>query len=178
VLAHHQQRRDRGEERDRVQGEGPAGAERAEQHTAEGRADQAAQLERRRDHADRVPDPVLADQFGDERLPRRIVDSRGEPEEQRHHVDLPDLHLAGESQYGEDCGRCAHRRLGDQQDLPLREAVRDHPAVQAQQEGGEELQRGGDADGGGAAGDGEHQPVLGDALDPAAGRADQQSADQ
>ncbi len=82
---------------------------------------------------------------------------------------------------GQDAERSRTERqpaLGDLEDEPLVEAVGDQAAVRGQDQHGQELQGGGDADGDArAAGQLEHQPVLGHPLHPGADVGDEGSGD-
>ena len=110
--------------------------------------------------------PTISD---DERLPGGVVEDGDQAEDEGDQVDVPDLHMAAEGEHGEGEAGQAHGGLGEQQQLALGEAVGDDAAVEPEEQHRQELQRGGDADRGGGAGEAEHQPVLGDALHPGAG---------
>ncbi len=166
---HHQQPGERGDEGQPVEQERPAAAEGGDQHTGDGGPDQPGGLEVGGVEADGVAQLVRADHLGDEGLPGRVVEDGDQAEDEGDQVDVPDLHMAAQREHGEGEAGEAHRGLGDQQQRALGEAVGDDAAVEPEEQHRQELQRGGDADGGGGAGEAEHQPVLGDALHPGTG---------
>ena len=133
-----------------------------------GGAEQAAEMPDRRVHADRVAEVTLADHLVDEDLLGGLVHDIHEAQEARGEVHLPDLHGPGEHEHSQHGGEHRHRGLSRQQHEPFRATVRDETTDQSEQQSGQGLQRGGDADGCGAAGESEDQPVLGDALHPTA----------
>ena len=115
----------------------------------------------------------LVDHLGDERLAGRGVEGRADAEDERQQVDVPDLDDAGHGDQAEHQRGAGHHRLGDLEQPALGEAVGDHAGVRREQQHGQELEAGGDAERrAAAAGELEHQPVLGDALHPGAGVAD------
>lgn len=134
----------------------------------DGGPDQPRGLEVGGVQADRVAQLVLADHFGDEGLPGGVVEDGDQAEDEGDQVDVPDLHVPAQREPGEGQAGEAHGGLGEQQQLALGEAVGDDTAVEPEEQHRQELQRGGDADRGGRAGEAEHQPVLGDALHPGA----------
>ncbi len=81
---------------------------------------------------------------------------------------MPRLDQPGHREQAEHGGRRPHRRLRDRQDAALRVAVGDDAGERREQEDREELQAGREAEGAGAAGEREDEPVLGDALHPRA----------
>ena len=142
------------------------GADGGEQDPGDRRTDQAAELEDRGVHADRVPQVARAHELVDEDLAGRLVQHGDQAQDQGDHVDVPDLDPLAERQHGEDRRQHRGHGLAQHEDLPLREAVRHHAGPRAEEQRGKELQRHGDADGGDGTGELEHQPVLGDPLHP------------
>jgi hypothetical protein len=78
---------------------------------------------------------------------------------------VPQLDRAGQVEHCQHEGEHGHRGLRAEQQPALVVAVGQHPAVEAEQQHRQELQAGGDAERDArAAGQVEHQPVLGDPL--------------
>jgi len=73
----------------------------ADEHAADGRADQCGQLEHRRVDTDRVAQLIRFDQFGDERLPGGIVNRGNESETERDDIDVPWLYLVAQREISE-----------------------------------------------------------------------------
>ena len=111
---------------------------------------------------DRVGQPLRADQFGDEGLPRRQVERRADAEEEGEHVHVPGDGRASDRQDAER-GRAERQpALGELENQTLVEPVGDEAAVRRQGQHGQELQGRGDADGDArTAGQLQDQPVLG-----------------
>ena len=86
---------------------------------------------------------------------------------------MPDLDPLAQGQHGKDRGQDGGHRLAQHEDLPLRETVRHHAGPRAEEQGRQELQGHGDADGGDGTGELEHQPVLGDPLHPERNHGDE-----
>src|SRR5512133_3846022 len=114
--------------------------------------------------------------FGHEALSRWIVERRAQSERERDHVDLRCRRDARYRQYSEYRGAQRQPGLSDLENLPLVEAIRDHPPVRGQEKHRQELQSRGDPDcEGRPAGKLEHQPVLRNALHPGADVGDERS---
>ena len=97
------------------------------------------------------------------------------PNTKAMHVDVPRATDSGDGEHAEQGGGGAHGHLGDDEDAPLRVAVGETPGDGRQQHDRQELEPGGDAEGAGAAGEREHEPVLGDALHPRADVGDERA---
>ena len=74
------------------------------------------------------------------------------PSSEGQHVDVPDLHDAGDVEHAEDDTDGRHEALGDDQDLALRVAVGERPGERGEHQHRQELQAGGDAERDAAAG--------------------------
>ena len=90
------------------------------------------------------------------------------PKTKAMHVDVPRLGDAGDGEDAEHRGGRRHDDLRHHHHRALGEAIGDHAGDRREQQDRQELQPGRQAEGAGAAGEGEHEPVLGDALHPRA----------
>ena len=149
------------------------GAEQGDDPAGHRRADHPAEVERRRVEGDGVGERLAADHLVDERLAGRRVERRGGAEGEGDDVDVPRLDDTGDGEDAEECGSRRHGDLRHHHHRALGEAVGDHPGDRREQQDRQELQAGRQAEGAGAAGEGEDEPVLGDALHPGPGVGDQ-----
>ena len=142
-----QERGEDGDEAQAVQEEGRRHAESGDEQPGHGGPDDARPIEHERVEGDGIGEVGLADEIGDIGLTRGDVDRAAQPVDQREdgHVPVPDL--PGPDEQGQRERLHHHRRLGQQDDPPLREAVAHGAADGRQDEDGGELQRG-------------HQPEL------------------
>ena len=151
---------------------GPA-AHRADHQAGQAGAEDPGEVEGRRVEADGVGDLVLVDHLGDERLAGRGVEGRADAEDEGQHVDVPHLDDTRHGDHAQDQRGGRHRQLRELEQAPLGEPVGDDAGVRREQQHGQELQAGGDAESRAAAvGELQHQPVLGDTLHPGTGVAD------
>ena len=162
-----------------VDQEGPAGADRGDDHAGDGRADHPRGVERGRVERHRIVQVVIADQFRDEGLTHRRIERRRAAEQEGEDVDVPELDDAGDGEDPQRQGESAHRRLRGDQELALIEMVGGEARPWQQQQLRPELQRHDQADGRSVVmGElGEHQPVLGRPLHPGADIGDEGAGD-
>ncbi len=111
------QRAEHGHERKRVDQEDPPGAHGGDEHTGDGRPDQARGVERGGIQRHRVREVVFPDQLRDESLARGRIERRGaaQPERKRVHVPQPDQ--PGDREDAQAEGEQPHRRLRGEQEL-------------------------------------------------------------
>ncbi len=164
-----------GAERGAVDQEGPAGPERGDDETGDRGADHPRRVERGRVQRDRVRKVLIAHQFPNESLARRGVERRRRAEQEGEHIDVPELHEAGDGEKPERRRERPHRRLRGHEELALIQAVGGRSRPRQEQQLRPELQRHHRADRRGAVmGEpGEHQPGLRRALHPGADIGDE-----
>src|SRR6476469_618676 len=102
----------------------------------------------------------------------------GTHERRSEDIDVPGLDRSGEGQNGEQGGHHGHAGLGGLEDATLVEAVGEHPRVEPEEQGRQELEGGRETDGSRAVGQRQDQPVLGDALDPGPRSADEETGQE
>ena len=85
-------------------------------------------------------------QLGDEGLAHRRIERRAAAEQEGEHIDVPELHHAGDGQKPEPQRERAHRGLRRHQQLALIEMIGRKAGPRHQQELRSELQRHHDAD--------------------------------
>ncbi len=141
-------------------------------HAGDRRAGDPRRVHQDAVEADRVDDPVGADDLDHERLPGGIVDREHEAAESDHREHHPRLDGAEGGQGEEQHRGDRHSGLGDDQELALVEAVGERAAEGTEEEDPRELQGGGEADGEAGARQSEDEPELGDDLHPVAGQGD------
>ena len=112
-----------GAERGAVDQEGPAGPERGDDEPGDRGADHPRRVERGRVQRDGVRQVLIADQFADEGLARRGVERRRRAEQEGEHIDVPELHEAGDGEKPERRRERPHRRLRGHEELALIQAV-------------------------------------------------------
>ncbi len=157
-------------EHDHPAGGRHAAAEEADQQTGEGRTGDARGVERRGVEADGVAEVLGTDHLAHEALAGRGVEGRADPEDEGEHVDVPDLDGAGDREGTQQERGEGHHGLGDHQQALLGEAVGDQAGVRREEQRGQELEPGRDAERRAVVGGEQHdQPVLGHALHPGAG---------
>jgi len=117
----------------------------------------------------------IADQFRDESLAHRRIESSGAAEQESEDADVPELDGPGDGQDPKDQGETSHRRLGGDEELALVEMVGGEAGPGQQQELRPELQGHHQADRRSVViGElGEHQPVLPGPLYPGADVGDE-----
>jgi hypothetical protein len=123
--------------------------------------------------ADRVDQPLGADQLDHEALPGRVVDGEHGAAGEGGDVDHRRRHHPGGGDREQPDRRQRHQHLGGDQQPPLRDAVGEQPAPGAEEQHRQELQRGDEADSDARAGQAEDQPDSGDHLHPVARERDQ-----
>ncbi len=117
---------------------------------------------------------IKTSDLGHEALSCRIVERGTQSEGKCDHIDLLGGRDASYRQHAQRRGAERQPRLGDFENLPLVEAIRDQAAVRGQQQHRQELQARGDAyRERRTAGELEHQPVLGHPLHPGADVGDE-----
>ena len=142
------------------------GSEEGDDATGYRRSDHAAEVERRRVEGHRVGERVAADHLVDERLAGRGVERCGGAEGEGDGVHMPGLGDSGDRQDTEKGGSRRHGDLRHHHHRSLGEAIGEDTGDRGEQQDRQELQTGRQAEGAGTAGEGEHEPVLGDALHP------------
>ena len=168
----HRERRREPEAADEEHG---TGADECGEHTCDGRADHAGAVERRRVEADGIRQQLLTDEFGDEGLPGRVVQSREHSEREREHVDVPQDDDVGDGQSKEDETDESQQRLCDHEQPSFVELVdevareREHDELRPQLQSHGEAQRRGVV----VREHGQNDPVLSRALHPRSGVGDQ-----
>ncbi len=143
---------------------------RGDQHASDGWADHARGIERCGVQAYRVRQVGFAHQLGNKGLPCGRVESRGAAQQECEHIDVPQLHKAGDREDTQGQPQRSHDDLGDHEELAPVEMVGGEAAERQHQQMRAELQRRDDTQGGGITVRqlGEHQPILGGALHPCA----------
>jgi len=131
-------------------------------------ADHPGGVERGRVERHGVVQVGIADQFRDESLAHRRIESGGAAEQEGEDVNVPELDGAGDGQEPQDQGETAHGRLGGDEELALVEMVGGEAGPGQQQELRSELQGHDEADRRRVViGElGEDQPVLAGPLHP------------
>jgi hypothetical protein len=175
VGAHESQGDDGGGEHAGVDEEDRANAPPVDEESRRGRADESRSVEGGGVQGDSVGHLVGWHKLADEGLARGCVDRGDGPRDEGQDILVPQLPRARQDDQADDEGDEAHPDLRALEEAPAGDAVRQHPRVGGKQDDGHELEGGDDADLGGVVvgQDGEHVPVLGDALKPRAGRRDQ-----
>ena len=157
--------------------EANADAGRGDEHSRHRGADRARGVSHDAVEADRVLHPVPADHLGDESLPSRLIDGINRAQGRRQDEDHPQPHDVGHGQQPEQERQQAQGGLGAQQEAALVRAVSDQAAVGSQQQHGQELGGGHQAQQGAGAGQLQHQPGLRHHLHPGAHQADRLSGE-
>ena len=170
---HRQQADQRSCERSRVDDEALAHPEQRDDHAAGRRADHARRRHDRRVDPDRPGERRTLNQFGDKRLARWRVERTRDPEAERQDPDHPKLDDAGQRQDPERQREQPLRRLRDDQQPSLVDSVGDRPRPRAEDQDRDGLQRDRQAERAAAGAQLEHQPCLGDGLQPRPRNRDQ-----
>jgi hypothetical protein len=145
------------------------GTQSADHDAGDGRPGNPGQVEHRAVQGDGVRHLVPAHHLHREGLTGRVVDDCRQAQGESEHVDLPDPDRAGQGEDAEYERERAHYGLGHHEDLALGITIGDDATPEGEQQQRQELQAGSDAERGTAVvGELQHQPVLGDALHPAA----------
>ena len=122
-----------------------AAAEGRDEETRDGRADEAAGVERRRVEGDGVAEVLPTDHLGHERLTRRRLEGAADAEDEREDVHVPGRDDAGDRETAQHGGRDGHQHLHDAQHRALGEAVGQHAADGREQQRRKQLERDRDA---------------------------------
>ena len=172
---HDHQGQRRAQEGQGVDEEDPPGAHPGDDQAAGGGPEQARRVEGRGIEADGVGQAVRRDHAGDEDLAGGRVVGDGEPRGDGGEVHVPQPGAPDEDVQPEHQRDQAHRALGDDEQAALVHAVGDEAGVDGEEQRRQELERRGQAGGGGGVvgQDAQDEPVLGHALHPGAGVRDQ-----
>ena len=177
VGAHESQGDDGGGEHAGVDEEDRANAPPVDEESRRGRADESRGVEGGGVQGDGVRHLVLGHELADECLACGRVDRGDRPGGEGEDVLVPQLARARQHDDTDDEGDEAHPRLRALEEAPPGDAVREHARPRGEQDDGQELQGGDDADLRGVV-IGENRqyvPVLGNALEPRAGGRNQGS---
>lgn len=140
----------------------------ADDDAGDRRADGTGNVDQHRIEADGVAQVRGADDLKDEGLSRGILEATDQAEQECERVDLPKFHGMRHREDAEAEGKDPHRRLQDDHEFALVDAVGDDAPVGSEDQDGKCLQRGDDAQGNARSGQLEHEPGLGNALHPGA----------
>ena len=163
-----QQRSQNGDKAQAVQEEGRRHPEPGDEEPGDGGSDDARAVEDQGVEGDGVGQIRLAHQIGDVRLARRDVDGAAQSVDRGEDGHVPVLHMAAPDEQGQHERLHHHRRLGEQDDPPLGEAVTHGAADRRQDQDGGELQRGHEPELKRRPGELQHEPRLAHALHPGA----------
>ena len=162
-IEHGQCRQDR-QVTDAVQGEGPGRAPGRQDDAADGGTDNAGCVEHRRVQRDRALDVLARHQIADERLPSGCLEGGEQSEQERQHINLPQLHVAAEGDRGHRQRLQRLQRTGDHDQSLLANPVGNHARDQRQGQRRCELEDGQNTERRRRVGHVEDQPGLRNAL--------------
>jgi len=167
--AHKQQQDHTDQPGHHVRADRPARTDSHDEHTAEGRPDERAEMEDRGVHADGIADVAWPDHLVDEYRSRRTVEHLQRSDRKHEGVDHEQIGVAGDRDDGEHEVQGRDDQLAEDEHRALLVPVGDHAGVRAEDQRRQELEGDRQPDEGDASGDLEHEPVDRDALCPARG---------
>ena len=152
-----------------VEQEDRTGADSDDEEPGHRGPDHPCRVERGTVQTHRIGQIVPAHHLQHERLASGVVHGGHQAKSERENIHMPDGDHTAHVQHPEGERHQRHAQLGGNEQATLRVPVGEHPAPQPEEQHRQELQAGGDAQGGPAAvGQLEDQPVLGDTLHPGA----------
>ena len=163
---------ERGDEREAVDDEAPADADRRDEDAGEGGPDDAGRRDQDRVEADGVRDVVGRDEVVDEGASSRVVEGVRQAQEAGEDVDGGDGDVVGQHEEPEGEGGDEHHRARDGHEPALVVPVDDDPRPCAEEQRREELGGHEQPERRAAVGQVVDEQVLGDELQPGAGERD------